>query len=303
MHEPPRDVSDAEVLARVQTHWDPSMSGLAHLPVGFGAWHWRADSSPPHGSPSALFVTLDPPLWHSAESLETTYAAAAALATELGFVHPPLPGASGRFTVPLGPGWLSVTGWVDGARPTDPAAVVPLIEQLHRMDPPAGVRSWETSVAADLVDRLAKMTAQPWLQGPHGEAARCAVRSALPLLATAVDEHQQLSARLDPSRFVLTHGEPGVHNQWRTADGRLVLIDWETLRLAPPERDLTSLPSEVLPSDPESMRLMRLEWSLSEVAAYADWLRGPHQDDADTRVALGGLVQEIEAATASPPPR
>lgn len=91
-----------------------------------------------------------------------------------------------------------------------------------------------------------------------------------------------------------THGEPHVHNQWRTADGRLLLIDWETLRLAPPERDLGGGIAELLPHDPAMLRLFRLEWHLSEICSFSDWLRGPHEDDADTRTALRALAHELE---------
>jgi hypothetical protein len=45
------------------------------------------------------------------------------------------------------------------------------------------------------------------------------------------------TARTEPSRMVLTHGEPHPGNTMRAGDDWL-LIDWETVLLAPPERDL-----------------------------------------------------------------
>jgi spectinomycin phosphotransferase len=43
MLEPPDDVTDAEVLAAVRRHWAPEVDAVDHLPVGWGAHHWRAD--------------------------------------------------------------------------------------------------------------------------------------------------------------------------------------------------------------------------------------------------------------------
>lgn len=50
--------------------------------------------------------------------------------------------------------------------------------------------------------------------------------------------------------------------------------------------------------DPDLLRFFQLEWSLSEVEGYADWLSGAHTEDADTATALAGLCEEIEAVTA-----
>ena len=56
-----------------------------------------------------LFLTLDPPLWHSGDTLEAAYAGAGRLSGELEFVHAPLRTAGGTYCVPLGDGWLSAT--------------------------------------------------------------------------------------------------------------------------------------------------------------------------------------------------
>lgn len=294
MHEPPTDVSDDEVLAAVRSHWDDAVVSVTHLPVGFGAWHWRADAE---NGPS-FFVTLDPPWWHNGSSIEATYAATAALATDLEFVHPPLPTVQGRFAVPWGQGWFSLTRWVEGQRPGRVEPVIPLVQRLHEHPPPQGVRQWHPSVRADAVEELGSWCAPPWTQGPHGERARQAVLEHLSALRPAVVQHQRLAAQLDPDTYVLTHGEPGTHNQWRTREGHLLLLDWESLRLAPRERDLVALPDGTVPHDGQLARLMRLEWSLAEVRTYSDWLRGPHQDDQDTRTGLDGLLQELAAIRA-----
>ncbi len=87
MHNRPPHVSDVDVLRVLQQSYDASITHVEHVAVGFGAWHWRADSA--HGP--ALFVTLDPPTpRHGPGTLETTYAAAAHLARDLPFVHAPV---------------------------------------------------------------------------------------------------------------------------------------------------------------------------------------------------------------------
>lgn len=316
MRERPSEVTDAQVLEAARTHWDRDLDRVDHLPVGFGAWHWRGSgegsgtvggnggvsgssgsSSTARGEPQ-LFLTLDPPLWHDAESLENTYSAAAELAANLDFVHPSLPTSDGRFTVPLGEGRLSCTRWVPGAAPErfGPEAAE-AVRRLHSTPPPGGLRVWRSQVDAGLVDELQERTAAPWTQGPLGERARGIVREALGPLEDALRAHQELHRRLDPDQYVTTHGEPGVHNQWRADDGRLLLLDWETLALAPRERDLLGGTHEWVEGDPDLLRFFQLEWSLSEVEGYARWLGGPHAEDADTTTALAGLREETEAAS------
>jgi spectinomycin phosphotransferase len=152
---------------------------------------------------------------------------------------------------------------------------------------------WVAAVEDDLVDELRDWTATVWGHGPHGEDARSAVRASLGTLAGDLARYRRLLERLDRASYVTTHGEPGVHNQWRTQDGSLKVIDWETIRLAPAERDLLGDVGKHIRGDLELVELFRLDWKLSEIRSYSDWLRGPHHDDADTRVALDALKSEL----------
>jgi spectinomycin phosphotransferase len=85
-----------------------------------------------------------------------------------------------------------------------------------------------------------------------------------------------------------------VRNQW-LARGRTWLIDWESLLLAPRERDLATLVHEGrdVEHDPQMVRLFDLEWRLSEIWSFAQWLQGPHTGDTDDHTALGGLTEEL----------
>jgi spectinomycin phosphotransferase len=287
--EPPPDVTDADVLTLVREHWEPRADAVEHLPVGWGAHHWRIDVD---GVPS-LFATLDPDLpRHTHESLEAAYASAAALA--LDFVWPSLPTAGGGFAVPLGTRTASATRWLDGVRPPASVDDLPrLLEELHRSPVPGTARPWATEIAPDLADRLRDLLQQRW-HAPLGPAARDLLLDRLTELGRWTREHARLVDLADPSTYVVTHGEPGVHNQWH-ARGRVWLVDWESLLLAPRERDLATLVQERRAGahDREMVRLFDLEWRLSEVWSFARWLQGPHTGDADDRAALAGLTEEL----------
>lgn len=282
MREPPPDVDDAAVLAAVRDRWLPGCDEVEHLPVGFGAWHWRASCA---GEPR-LFVTLDVlGVHHTADTLEATYAAAAALADRLDVVVASVPDPDGRFTVGLGDGALSATPWVDGGRP-DGSATAALVARLHATSPPPSLLHWRPLVGPDLSQQLAARTMTSWTAGPHGEDARHLVVAHLDDVAAWVADYLRLAASTDPATWVVTHGEPDTRNQLETAGG-VVLVDWESARLAPAERDLRWLDPPA--GDPGVLRMFALEWRLDELAQYADRFEQPHSGTESDRVALGGL--------------
>lgn len=168
-----------------------------------------------------------------------------------------------------------------------------LLGALHRVPVPDVAPVWQTEVDPRLGERLGDLLLDPW-DSPLGAAARDALSQHMSTLAGWVREHTTLVQHADPSAYVVTHGEPGVHNQWH-AQGRTWLIDWESLRLAPRERDLATLVDSGIETDgdPAMIRLFDLEWRLSEVWSFARWLQGPHQGDADDHAALAGLQEEL----------
>ncbi|WP_374454455.1 phosphotransferase family protein [Nocardioides sp.] len=289
MLEPPPDVSDDDVLDVVRRCWEPRADDVEHLPVGWGAHHWRVDVA---GEPT-LFATLDPDLpRHTAESLEGAYAAAAAL--DVDFVWPSLPSHDGRFTVPCGPRTASVTRWLEGARPAQSVAELPeMLSRLHAVTPPPTAPAWSSEIDPGLGGHLRDLLQRPWSE-PLGPAARELVVTHLARVGAWTREHARLLARADPATYVVTHGEPHVRNQW-VADGRTWLVDWESLKLAPRERDLATLVHEGrdVDHDPGLVRLFDLEWRLSEIWSFAQWLQGPHTGDTDDHTALGGLTEEL----------
>jgi spectinomycin phosphotransferase len=287
--ERPPDVTDDEVLALARRHWEPRADAVEHLPVGWGAHHWRVDVA---GSPR-LFLTLDPDLpRHTQASLEAAYASAAAL--ELDFVWPSLPSAGGPFTVAVGARTASVTGWLEGRRPEESVAELPdLLAELHAAPAPASARAWSTEISPDLPVLLRDLLQQRW-DGPLGPAAHDLLVEHLAQVGGWSREHARLLALADPAAYVVTHGEPHVRNQW-VARGRIWLVDWGSLLLAPRERDLATLVHEGrdVDHDPQMVRLFDLEWRLSEIWSFAQWLQGPHAGDTDDHTALGGLTSEL----------
>ncbi|QYN39515.1 hypothetical protein K1T35_21310 [Pseudonocardia sp. DSM 110487] len=304
---PPERVAGADVLDVVRTHWLDGAATAVHLPVGFGAHHWEVGDGAGH----RLFVTLDAlGERHSAESLEGAYAGAAALARAgLRAVWPSIPARSGTFTVPFGDGRISATGWLEGRTPTEAEAAAPehvdevlaVLKALHGFFLPRGIPEWAPRVGTDFPRRLRERTATPWARGPFGEEARSAIVDRLPdaerwtrrYLALADEAHQHRDG------WVATHGEPNYSNQVVTPDG-LRLVDWESLSLAPRERDLVDAVDsgaatvDALGAREPMLELFRLDWRLSEIDAYAAWFSGPHGRSSDDRTALGGLYEELK---------
>ncbi|ONI75182.1 aminoglycoside phosphotransferase [Actinosynnema sp. ALI-1.44] len=296
---PPDTVTDDAVLEAVRKYWLDDAETATHLPVGFGAHHWKVVGG------RQLFVTLDglAPR-HTDESLEGAYAGAAALAKAgMSAVWPPLPATTGTFTVRLGEQALSVTAWLDGITPTEVQAaepghlreVIAALDVLHGSTPPPGIPVWTPPVGADFSDRTARAVSEPWTAGPLGEEARTAIAARLDDIGRWTTRYLQLTEQAQRQRhtWVATHGEPHNDNQV-VAGGRLVFVDWESLALAPRERDLVDLVGSV-DADQAMIELFRLDWRLSEIAEYTTWFTRAHTGDVDDVTALGGLHEELQA--------
>lgn len=298
----PVSIGDETIATVVAAHWLPQVTDISYLPWGFGAHHWRVI-----GGGTTLFVTLDQlEPRHTASSLEAAYAGAAALAVAgLNMVCAPLPARSGQFTVDAGAGVLSVTPWLQGSSPTEAQAreprhvreVVLALDALHRAVPPEGLRPWSPKVGVSFAHELRIHTAEPWTSGPLAEEARLALAAHIEPIQRWTERYLHLTeaARARRGEWVPTHGEPHNDNQVVTADG-VQLVDWESLALAPRERDYADLPAaayELLRPDPAMLELFALDWRLTEIAEYARWFAAPHIGTEDDHTALEGLYEEL----------
>lgn len=304
MREPPDDVTPADVLRAVREHWDADVTEAEHLPVGFGAHHWVASV----GGRRAWFVTLDALLpRHTTESLEAAYAGAARLASRLDFVLACLPTHRGGFTVPFAGGALSVAPWLDGSSgdrswtEDDTRSTAAMLTRLHTAEAP-DLPAWRPLLAQPGVfaDELARSTAQPWDGGPYGEPARQALDQALGDIRHWAHRYDDLArtALEHEDAWVPTHGEPDGSNQL-LAHGHRFLIDWESLRRAPRERDLWALgpgwqQGYDAPVDTALLELFDLEWRLAEIAEFAGWFCAPHADGENEAEAFHALLGELD---------
>jgi spectinomycin phosphotransferase len=298
-------VSDDDVLAAVREHWTDEVDGVEHLPVGFGAHHWAASVR----GRRTHFLTLDGldaghGSGHDAASLEAAYAVASGLMFPLDFVVAPVPSHGGRLTQPFAAGALSATPWINGETPgrLDLDVTSAMLSRLHAVRPPAGLREWTTITPPSLPEDLVALTRAPWDSGPYAERARGALRGRLDAVAEWSADYHALAELARRKPWVITHGEPHERNQVVTL-GKTRLVDWETVRLAPPERDWRTLVERGLPAaglEGSMLDLFDLEWRLDEISQYAAWFAAPHPGTASDRVAMGGLLHELTRASLLP---
>ena len=285
------------MLAAVGRLWDADADRAAFLPVGFGAHHWAACA----GTEPRLFVTLDglePERSH--ERLEAAYAGAIALRdVGLAFVLAPVPAATGAASVRFADGALSCTPWRDGTSggDLDVGWTAAALTDLHATTPPPGLPPWRTLVGPGFGDELAASLARPWGPGPYADQARRDVGTHLDDVVRWSRRYHHLAGVADGRPWVPAHGEPHSDNQLLTDRGRL-LVDWESLKLAPAELDLRTLvdagadPAD-LGADREMLELFDLEWRLDEISQYAAWFAAPHTGTRDDQIAIDGLHHEL----------
>ena len=323
MREPPRGVDPAHLATVLRERWG-LVGSLHHLPVGFGSHHWRlapgsgGDAGSGSGDEPAVFVTVDelghrPFLGPDAEgALAALVMAAAAVhalsAGGLDQAVAPLPSAEGSLVVALDADhavwvhpWVTGTSGDFGEHLDDRrrTALLDVLAQLHatvvrvplRRAPLFAERAQllrllDVSTRADDVEDHWPALAHQWLR-EHREELLAAVM--------ALAEAEQRAASGDA---VVTHGEPHPGNVMWTADG-LRLIDWDTVALAPRERDVWLAATD--DGDVEQYerasgarldrRLLQAyddAWQLSDAASYADELVRAvdrREDDADLVLA------------------
>jgi spectinomycin phosphotransferase/16S rRNA (guanine(1405)-N(7))-methyltransferase len=139
--------------------------------------------------------------------------------------------------------------------------------------------------------------------GPYAERVAGLFAAHAGPVRRLLSRHDALASGADPARAVLTHGEPHAGNTLRTADGWR-LIDWDTARVAPPERDLWLLGDEVLdayreatgvPARPDLLERYRLRWDIADLAVEAARFRRPHTGSADDDQAFE-IVERVVTA-------
>ena len=299
---------------------------MEYVPAGAGGYHWKLtdDGGRSH------FVTvddLDSKDWfgHVRESvfdgLGRALSTAAALRHEAGleFVVAPIAGRDGeflhrvddRYTVSVFP-FLTGRSYPFGAytegrlrrQALDMIAALHQSTEAVRDRAPCHVPSY---AGRDDLTAFLLEPDRPWGGGPFSDAAHRLLRTnAAPIAELAVG-FDRLVESTAPAREhpVISHGEPHQANLM-SVDGHLVLIDWDTVAMAAPERDVSLIAtsrSEGIDRyeqatgralDRAVIALYRLRWYLDDLASAIRLLRNPHGDTADTRLFWDGLAPHLE---------
>lgn len=291
--------------------WGFRPTSLTYQPVGFGSHHWLAADA----GGLRLFVTVDDLSEKLRDDADTTSAvfgrldqafeSALSLRRDAGldFVVGPLPTTSGRVLRRLTDRYSLVvhpyladccqTGQ-DGEFETsaDRHAVLAMLIRLHSAKatrPPAD--TFEIPGRAALLAAM-DSTAEPWQAGPYSTRSRDLLARHAADLGALLAAYDELAGRVRTrgDRMVITHGGPDAGNVLKTPAG-LVLVDWESALLAPPERDLWALAepdpglldaySAATAIDADALALHRMWYDLAEISLYVRWFRSGHDDTAD----------------------
>jgi spectinomycin phosphotransferase len=311
------DGLDAQaVVEALREGWDVDAAGAEYAPVGGGSYHWRVAGG---------FVTVDDlgqKAWlgdtHDAafDGLRAAFDAAVALRnTGLDFVVAPIRSRDGaslrridaRYSIALFPlveGEAGEFGYFEedeeGRR-----AVVEMLARLHGSSAAISIRptGFDLPGRSHLESALRDL-AEPWSGGPLSEPAREAVRGSAFMLAELIELADRLRAEAQQraGEPVVTHGEPHAGNVMRT-DGGYVLVDWDTVALGPPERDMWMLvtggddAAELYARatgtqlDRAALDFFRLTWDLKDLAEYLNVLRAPHLENDDTKQHYRALTR------------
>lgn len=272
---------------------------LVYAPVGFGDYHWVVDGR--------WFATVADVARKSITGLRRAMRTAQSLREALEFVVAPLPAADGDVVVPLDDRYaLSVFPHLQGtsgrfgerlgARERDD--VLGLLAALHTCAPPEGTPVTDLAIPGRA--ELEAALREDWAGGPFSAPARDLFAEHADALRAGLADFDRLAAETRHLDLTVTHGELHPGNLLRTAAGHR-LVDWDTVGLAAPERDLwllgddltryTELTGHV--PDPNALALHRLRWSLVDLAEFAALFRRPHTRTPDTDTAWRGLRRTL----------
>ncbi|MFC9126460.1 phosphotransferase [Streptomyces sp. NPDC057099] len=300
-----------------------STATSSYAPIGFGDYHWHITGD----DGQRWFVTVSD-LEHKEHCGQGAAAALRGLRRAmdtalhlseqdgLGFVVAPRTTADGSSLLRLDPRYaLTVFPHVDG-RPgefgqkltgQEQDQVLELLAKLHSRTPP------ETTPHTDLAPAglhgvhtaLTELSGM-WTGGPFSEPARELLAGQEATLRRRLSEFAELVARVRGrgAPLVVTHGEPHPGNLILGDHGYL-LVDWDTVGLAVPERDLSLMSgdpavlaryTELTGHTPDraALALYRLRWSLLDVAEFVEWFRGEHRRTSDTEAAWQGFVDTLD---------
>lgn len=326
----PEELDVGAMIGRLAERWGIAVESAEYLPVGAGSYHWSITDT----AGQRNFVTVDdldrkPWLGETRdavfEGLGRAFDTAVALRNGgLSFVIAPIATATGdtldrvapRYSLALFP-FLPIEG-PSGSKAASPfphyetaeerAAIASMLAELHRAMVATAPRTLDLEVPgrSELDAALAELGGT-WDGGPYAEPARLVLARHAADVAELLALADRLAVHVAQGRprWVITHGEPHARNVLRTEDGR-ALVDWDTVALGPPERDLWMLmdyTAEVTlyeartghGLDRRAADFFRLLWDLSDLASYLATIRVSHREDDDTARAYRRVTECVSS--------
>ena len=321
MRDVPNDIDTNVLVGALADGWGFDVERAEYVAVGAGSYHWVVTDL----DGTRRFVTvddLDQKAWlgdtrdSACEGLRRAFDTAVVLRNAgLGFVVAPIPTSRGDTLRRIGPRHtFALFPFVDGQAgryghydAAARSAVISMLAELHQATPAVG--SVPRSVGLDLPGRghleagLQELNRR-WSGGPFSEPARQALAGHACDVAALLSLADRLSADVEKrgSTWVVTHGEPHSANVMRAGTSH-VLVDWDTVALAPRERDLWMLVGDTADEltsyikatghqiDQGAVDFFRLTWDLKDLAEYLNVLRSPHRESEDTIAAYNGLTK------------
>jgi Ser/Thr protein kinase RdoA (MazF antagonist) len=320
MRDEPAGLDERELIAACRDGWAIDVTAIEYLPVGAGSYHWSVTDR----RGARWFVKVDHvPGEDALEQLRASLTTALALHRDAGldFVLAPVPAADGsvlrRLTFPYAqtvfPMIVGTTPGFGPHRREDLPEMIGLLTRLHRATPAVVHLAPRTGLRLPGREGLHEALAdlgRPWTTGPYAEPARDLLSAHAAGVERWLADFDRLAGEVaaGPAPWVVTHGEPHPGNVLRTPAGTR-FIDWGTVEIAPPERDLwmlTTAFTDMLGADPvgsdipginpAAVAYYRRRWELGDVVAYLDVLRRPHSTSADAAAALHFLTGNLRQA-------
>lgn len=310
---PPPDLDEGALACVLEQAWGLRAAAMTYRPVGWGSHHWEVTDR----GGCRWFATVDEletKRFSASESLDDGFArlrASLRSAVELAragrdFAVAPMVGVDtdgdpvarlgSRFAVAVYP---FVDGrsfaWGNGDSAEWRLAMVGMVAGVHTAPTSARRHALAEDFTVPFRDELeAACRGAVTGTGPYARPVAELMRRHARPIRRALERYDGLAslARSRPDRNVLTHGEPHPGNTMLTADGWR-LIDWDTVLVAPPERDLWDLDqgdgstldayaaaTGTTPL-PELLGLYRLCWDIKDLACDVSRFRRAHTGSPD----------------------
>jgi spectinomycin phosphotransferase len=319
----PEEFEVSALIESLAQSWSIDVETLDYAAVGGGSYHWVVrDREGRRGFATVDDLDVKPWLGDTRESvfagLRSAFDAAVALRDSgLDFVVAPVLTGGGETVRRVGPRYaIALFPFVDGQagefgryEDDERAAILTMLAELHQATPVAASMARRLDLGlpgrAELESALQALD-QPWSGGPFSESARQTLARHASVVAERLSLFDRLAADVAQRSgdWVVTHGEPHAGNVMQTGNGH-VLIDWDTVALAPAERDLWMLagdaagPVDIYTDvtghelDRVAVDFFRLTWDLADTAAFTRQLRSPHRHNEDTMRAFKALTYYV----------